>query len=176
LVVIVAMSKRWYVLRSKPKKERSLCKLARSQGHVVFFPTIPVNPVNPRAARIRPYFPGYMFVLADMAEVGPSTFHWMPFSQGLVSVGVDPVPVPENIINALHRRVGEIWDAGGLVFDGLQKGEQVFIREGVFEGYRAIFDVRLPGSERVRVLLEMLNRRYVPVEVNVGLLERIEGN
>jgi transcription antitermination factor NusG len=157
-------------------KETSLCKFARSRGHLIFFPTIPVNPVNPRAAKIRPYFPGYMFVHANLAEVGPSTFHWMPFSQGLVCVGGDAVPVPENIINALHRRVEEIWDAGGLTFDGLQKGEAVFIRECVFEGYRAIFDVRLPGSERVRVLLEMLNSRYVPVEVNVGMLERVNGN
>jgi transcription antitermination factor NusG len=169
------MSKRWYVLRSKPRKERSLCKFARSQGHIIFYPTIPVNPVNPRAAKIRPYFPGYMFLHTDIAEVGPSTFHWMPFSQGLVRVGGEPVPVPENIINALHRRVEEIWNAGGMAFDGLQKGDSVFIREGIFEGYRAIFDVRLPGSERVRVLLEMLNKRYVPMEVDVGLLERVEG-
>jgi hypothetical protein len=76
-------------------------------------------------------------------------------------------------MDALHRRVEEIWDAGGLVFDGLQKGDSVFIREGIFEGYRAIFDVRLPGSERVRVLLEMLSNRYVPMEMNVGMLERV---
>ena len=107
--------------------------------------------------------------------MGLSTFHWMPFSQGLVRVGGEPAPVPENIINALHRRVEEIWDAGGMAFDGLRKGDSVFIREGVFEGYRAIFDVRLPGSERVRVLLEMLNKRYVPMEVDVGLLEKVEG-
>jgi transcription antitermination factor NusG len=78
-------------------------------------------------------------------------------------------------LDALHRRVEEIWEAGGVAFDGLENGDKVFIRTGVFEGYRAIFDVRLPGSERVRVLLEMLNRRYVPMEVDVGLLERIEG-
>jgi transcription antitermination factor NusG len=172
-MVDVSMTKSWYVLRSKPRKERALCKFARSQGHVIFFPTIPVNPVNPRAAKIRPYFPGYMFVHTELSKVGQSTFHWMPFSRGLVHVGGAPAYVPENIINALHWRVEEIWEAGGLAFDGLKKGDQVFVREGVFEGYRAIFDVRLPGSERARVLLEMLNRRYVPMEVDVGLLERI---
>ena len=169
------MRKHWYVLRSKPKKERALYKLARLQGHIVFFPTIPVNPINPRAAKIRPYFPGYMFLHLDLSKVGPSTFLWMPFSQGLVNVGGVPAAVPENIINALHRRVEEIWEAGGLAFDRLQKGNRVYIREGIFEGYRAIFDVRLPGSERVRILLEMLNNRYVPVDVNIGLLERVDG-
>jgi transcription antitermination factor NusG len=117
-----------------------------------------------------------MFVHAALSHVGQSTFHWMPFSQGLVRVGGEPALVPDNVINALHRRVEEIWDAGGIAFDGLKQGDKVFIHSGVFEGYRAIFDIRLAGSERVRVLLEMLNRRYVPMEVDVGMLERIEGS
>jgi len=119
------MEKRWYVLRSKPRKERALCKFARSQGHVIFYPTIPVNPVNPRAAKIQPYFPGYLFAHTDLSQVGASTFHWMPFSQGLVRVGGDPTYVPDNIINALHRRIEEIWDVGGTAFDGLDKGDHV---------------------------------------------------
>jgi hypothetical protein len=56
----------------------------------------------------------------------------------------------------------------------LDKGDPVYIREGIFEGYRAIFDIRLPGSERVRVLLEMLNDRYVPMEIDVGYLEKAD--
>jgi transcription antitermination factor NusG len=168
------MEKRWYVLRSKPRKERALCKFAHSQGHVIFYPTIPVNPVNPRSAKIRSYFPGYLFVHTDLSKVGVSTFHWMPFSQGLVRVGGDPSYVPNNIINALHRRIEQIWEVGGTAFDGLGKGDPVYIREGIFEGYRAIFDIRLPGSERVRVLLQMLNDRYVPMEINIGYLEKLE--
>jgi len=162
----------WYVLRSKPRKEHALCKFARSQGHEIFFPTIPVNPVNPRAARIRPYFPGYMFLHSDLSLVGESAFHWMPFSQGLVWVGNDAARVPENILHALMRRIDEIWEVGGLVFDGLEKGDRVILREGIFEGYRAIFDVRIAGSERARVLLQMLNDRYIPMELEVGLLEK----
>ncbi|NIM93951.1 MAG: hypothetical protein GTO18_09605 [Anaerolineales bacterium] len=163
----------WYVLRSKPRKERVLCQFARSQGHEIFYPTIPVNPINPRAARIRPYFPGYIFLQADMKEVGESIFHWMPFSQGLVRVGNEPAKVPENIVTTLKKKVDQIWDVGGVVFDGLEKGDEVYIKEGVLEGYRAIFDVRLPGSERVRILLEMLNDRYVPLEIDAGYLEKI---
>lgn len=166
------INKDWYVLRSKPKKERALYQFAHSQGHDIFFPTIPVNPVNPRAARIRPYFPGYMFLHGDISLMGESVFHWMPFSQGLVRVGNDAARVPENIIHALMRRIDEIWEAGGLVFDGLEKGDPVILREGIFEGYRAIFDARIPGSERVRVLLQMLNDRYVPMELEVGMLEK----
>jgi transcription antitermination factor NusG len=168
------MHRRWYVLRSKPNKERELCKFARSQGHIIFFPTIPVCPVNPRAAKIRPYFPGYMFLHTDIDQVGQSTFHWMPFSQSLVCVGGEPACVPENIINALYRRVEEIWSMDGPLSDGFTQGDRVYVREGFFKGYHAIFDVRLSGSDRVRILLEMLNDRHVPLEIEVGKLESIE--
>lgn len=167
------MTQQWYVLRSKPRKEPALYKYARSQGHEIFYPTIPVKPVNPRASTIRPYFPGYMFLKTDMRTVGESTFHWMPFSQGLVRVGLEPARVPENIIHALQTNMMGIWDAGGIELEGLQRGDRVTIREGAFEGFQALFDARLPGSERVRVLLEMLNDRYVAVELDANLIERI---
>ena len=166
-------NRKWYVLRSKPHKERALYKFATQNKHEVFYPTIPVNPVNPRASKTRPYFPGYMFLQTDMAQFGESTFHWMPFSQGLVRIGNEPASVPENIIQSLHRRVGEIWQAGGMKLDEFTKGDNVTINHGPFDGYRAIFDVRLPGSERVKVLLEMLSERYIPLEVDVGYLEKV---
>jgi transcriptional antiterminator RfaH len=131
-----------------------------------------VKPVNPRASKIRPYFPGYMFVHTDMKAVGQSAFHWMPFSQGLVRVGMEPARVPENIILNLQNKVQQIRKAGGIQFDGLEKGNRIFIRDGTFEGYQALFDTRLPGTERVRVLLEMLNDRLVPVEMDSSLIEK----
>ncbi len=165
--------KNWYVLRSKPHKERALFQYATQNKHEVFYPTISVNPVNPRASKIRPYFPGYMFLQTDLNEIGYSEFHWMPFSQGLVHVGSEPASVSQNIISTLKRRVKEILDVGGIAFDELAKGDHVILNHGPFDGYRAIFDTRIPGTERVRVLLEMLSDRFVPMELDVGLLEKV---
>jgi len=169
------MSVRWHVLRSKPRKEAALARYARSNGHEVFYPTIPVKPVNPRASKIKPYFPGYLFVQTPLAELGESTFRWMPFSNGLVWLGGEPAVVPDPVVGVIMRRVEEIWEVGGLTFDGLKKGDRVLIQDGYFEGYQAIFDIRLPGSERVRVLLKMLSDRYVPVEIDEGLITRVMG-
>jgi transcriptional antiterminator RfaH len=163
---------RWYVLRSKPHKEAVLCRHSRASGHDVFYPTIPLKPVNPRAAKVGPYFPGYMFIRTVISEVGESVFHWMPFSAGLVHVGGEPAAVPEATVRAIAARVGQIWAAGGLQMVDYKAGEALVIREGAFEGYQAIFDVRLPGTERVRVLLRMLNDRFVPLEIEAALLER----
>ncbi len=163
----------WYVLRSKPWKEAALTKYARSAGHEVYYPSIPANPVNPRARKIVPYFPGYIFVRTQLGRAGRSVFHWMPFSQGLVCVGGEPAPVSDLILRPIMARVAEIWQSKGLQIQEYGSGDRVIIREGMFEGYRGIFDQYLTGSERVRVLLEMLNTRFVPLEVDVRLVEKL---
>jgi transcriptional antiterminator RfaH len=167
------MSNLWYALRSKPRKEEVVWRQARDQGFEVFYPRLRVHTVNPRARKIRPYFPGYLFVRVDIESSGLSVFQWMPHATGLVSFGGEPATVPDNLIAAIRQRIEEIDAAGGEVFDGLKPGEVVTINYGPFEGYEAIFDARLPGSERVRVLLQLLsNQRRVPVELDVSHIQR----
>lgn len=166
------MAESWYALRSKPRKEEVLWKQLLARDIEVFFPRIRVHPVNPRSRKLRPYFPGYMFVHVDLDEVGLSKFNWMPFATGLVSFDGEPAVVPENLVHEVRRRVEEIAAAGGEFFDGLQPGESVRISSGPFAGYEAIFDMRLPGTERVRVLIQMLTDRNMPVELKAGQVER----
>lgn len=167
------MAIHWYALRSKPRKEEVVWRQARMQGYEVFYPQLRVQPVNPRSRKWRPYFPGYMFVQADIDEIGLSAFQWMPHSAGLVCFGEEPALVPEHLIHAIKKRVDEIAAAGGELFDGLRQGDAVTISEGPFAGYEAIFDARIPGSERVRVLLQLLNsQRQVPVELSAGQIRQ----
>jgi len=167
------MANNWYALRSKPRKEEVVWRQVRTQGFEAFYPRLKVNPVNPRSRKVRPYFPGYLFVSADLDEVGVSVFQWMPHAIGLVAFGGEPAAVPDSLINALRKRVEEIAAAGGEVFDGLQPGDTVRINDGPFRGYEAIFDTRLPGNERVRVLLELLgSQRRVPIELSAGQIQR----
>ena len=165
------MGERWYALRSKPQKEEVVWRQVKERGYEVFYPRMRVNPVNPRSRKFRPYFPGYMFVKVDIEAVGLSTFKWLPHTTGLISFGGEPSAVPDNLIYAIMRRVKEISDAGGEVFDDLHKGDVVLIEYGPFEGYEAIFDIRLPGTERVRVLLKFLSDRYVSVELEASHLQ-----
>ncbi len=163
----------WYALRSKPRKEDVVWRLLKTQGYEVFYPRLRVQPVNPRSRKVRPYFPGYMFVQVDINEVGLSTFQWMPHALGLVTFGDEPAIVPDNLIYAIQKRVDEIAAVGGELFDGLKRGDEIVISAGPFAGYEAIFDVRLPGSERVRVLLQLLNsQRQVPIELDAGQIQR----
>ena len=62
----------------------------------------------------------------------------------------------------------EINVVGGELFDILRSGDSVVIHSGPFAGYEAIFDARLPGPERVRVLLKLLRNRQMPVDLPAG--------
>ena len=167
------MPNQWKDLRSKPRKEDVVWRQLRLDGVEVFYPRLRVNPVNPRSKKIKPYFPGYLFVNVDLEQTGISRFQWMPHTIGLVSFGGEPAHVPENLIIELQKRVTEIAEAGGEVFDGLKVGDKVRISSGPFQGYEAIFDARVTGTERVRVLLELLtNQRRVPVELSSGSIEK----
>jgi transcriptional antiterminator RfaH len=166
------MDDRWYVLRSKPHKEDALWQHARSQGYEIFYPRIPVKTVNPRARKVAPYFPGYMFVRVAIEEVGISTFQWMPYAHGLICFDSVPASVPDDLVDAVRSRVYAIAEAGGELFLQLAKGDALTIKSGPFAGYEAVFDERLSGGERVRVLLQMLDDRQVPVELSEARIER----
>jgi transcription antitermination factor NusG len=165
------MSFHWYVLRSKPHKEALVWQQVLSHGLETYYPRLKVRPVNPRSRKIKPYFPGYLFVRADLDRVGLSTFQWMPHALGLVCFGGVPAPVPGELIAGIRRRLGEIQAAGGELLHRVKPGDRVVIQDGPFAGYEAIFDTRLRGRDRVRVLLQLLNDGCIPMELRAGQIK-----
>ncbi len=72
---------------------------------------------------------------------------------------------------AIQRRVDEINTAGGEQLARLERGDAVTIHGGRFDGRQAIFDMRIGGSERVRVLLELLQSRQMKLDLPAGQIE-----
>ncbi|MCO5185713.1 MAG: hypothetical protein M9928_03350 [Anaerolineae bacterium] len=167
------MSIPWYTLRVKPHKERIVYRQLLTHPVEPFLPMVRVHPKNPRAAKQRAYFPGYLFVRADLAELGPNTLNWIPGTHGLVTFGGEPAIVPQHLITELRYRVDSINAAGGLIFDRLEKGDKVRIVNGLFAGYEALFDMQLPGNDRVQVLLAFLSQYPQPVKLMAADIERI---
>lgn len=170
----------WYALHAKPHRERQVAEQLRQRNLEVYLPLVRVNPVNPRASRQRPFFPCYLFVKADPQSSDASALKWTPGLRRLVEFDGQPALVPELFIRELQRRLSQIQAAGGLALVGLDSGDPVRIVAGPFAGYEAVFDSRLPGSERVRVMLEWIaysqrrnERRFVAVELNAGDIERV---
>ncbi|GAB4539719.1 MAG: transcription/translation regulatory transformer protein RfaH [Anaerolineales bacterium] len=166
------MTAHWYALHSKPNKEQFLCGQLTSKGIEAFYPRLKANPANPRARKFKPYFPSYLFIRIDLEETSALSIHWMAGATGFVSFGAAPAIVPDELIHAIQKRVEQINAKGGEVFDGLKRGDAVSIQSGAFAGSEAIFDEKLSGGERVRVLLKLLGGRAVKVELPAGMLEK----
>jgi transcriptional antiterminator RfaH len=166
------MTAQWYVLHSKPMKESLLREQLSLQNIESYYPCILTQPVNHHARRVKPYFPGYVFGYIDLSETNLSALRWLPGATGIVSFDDLPCSVPDHIVAAIRRRVDEINAAGGELFHGLKSGDTVTIQDGPFSGYDAIFDARLSGEERVRVLLKLLNRQQFPLELSSRQIRR----
>jgi transcriptional antiterminator RfaH len=128
--------------------------------------------VNPRARKLRPYFPGYLFVNVDWEQDGFSALRWVPGAIGWVEFGGQPAWVPDALVHAIQRKVAAINEAGAKKRNGLQPGEQVVVLEGPFAGYEAIFDDHASGEERVRVLLTLISKRQLLLELPLSQIER----
>ena len=166
------MTTLWYAMHSKPRKESLLWEQLRIREIEAYHPCIRVQPVNPRARKVKPYFPGYVFVRVDLEQVNWSSLHWMPGATGLVAFDGQPASVPETLIHAIRHRVEEINVSGGEQLAGLKRGDPVVIRGGAFDGYQAIFDAKLSGNERVRVLLTLLHAQQKWLELPAGQISK----
>ena len=166
------MTLNWYALRTKPRKEKIVYNQLRDRQVEVFYPQFRAHPVNPRASKYKSYFPGYLFVHIDPGQLKQSFIQWMPHSLGLVSYGDEPAVIADHLIGAIHRRIEEIASAGGELFAGLKPGDSIMVDYGPFKGYEGLFDVRLPGSERVRILLKFLDSRRVSVEIPASYIRK----
>ncbi|MCL4870643.1 MAG: hypothetical protein KJ063_16905 [Anaerolineae bacterium] len=169
------MATHWYALRVKPHKERFVREWLEGQKMTLFAPHVQVQPKNPRAAKERPYFPGYLFVQADLQQLGENAFQWVPGTVGLVSFGGQPAVVPDQLIRELRQRIEQIRASGGLTWAELQPGDRIRIVNGPFAGYEAIFDMGLPAKDRVQVLLSFLSKFPQPVQLDVSDVVKVKG-
>lgn len=161
----------WYVLRSKPNKEEFFWSQLLAHRIETFYPYIPAKAVNPRARKVKAYFPGYLFVRVDLEYINPSLLHWMPGSGGLVTFDSIPASVPDALIAIIRRKVDNFTQAISQPLQGILPGDRLKIITGPFAGQEAIFDSCKTGSERVRVLINILRGRQLPVDLPVEQVE-----
>lgn len=163
---------KWHVLRTKPKKERLVAAQMRLRGVDVYLPMYPSHAGNGKAlVRERAFFPGYLFVHADLDQLGNSALSWIPGLNGLVQFGGRPAVIAEHLMISLRARLASAMQANTGEDLGLKKGDVVRVKHGIFTGYSAIFDAHLPDRKRVRILLKLLRScghgdgRCLPLEL-----------
>jgi len=156
---------RWYVMQSKPRKEIFLRERLQMQRIEVYLPSIRAKPVHSRVRKEQPFFPSYLFIHVDLDQIPISEFGWISGSIGLVCYGGEPAYVGDAMIREIQKQVDEINGSADSYVDRLRPGDWAVIKDGPFAGYKAMFDCRLSGSDRARVLLELLQNQKIRLEL-----------
>jgi transcriptional antiterminator RfaH len=142
----------WYLVRTKPGKERWVSDQLSAILPEVFLPMLEAR--APRWGRlawsIMPLFPCYVFAQFDL-QARYFDVKYMLGVQGIVSAGCDPLAVPVTVVEEIKNR-----GVNGVVKiepGNFDNGERVRVVDGVFRGFEAIFERYLSGAERVAILL-----------------------
>lgn len=142
----------WYLVRTKPAKERWVCDQLSVMVPEVFLPMMEAR--APRwgklAWSVMPLFPSYLFAKFDL-HARYFDVKYLAGVQGIVSAGCDPLAVPAEVVEEIRRR-----GVNGVVRiepKGFGNGERVRVVDGPFRGFEAIFERYLSGAERVAILL-----------------------
>ena len=162
------MAKQWFVIRSKPNKEKFLAQQLEERQFSIFHPVVRVKPVNPRCRTIIPLFPGYLFVNTDLDQQNIVSLERIPGAVGLVFLGGEPASISDQMVYAIKEKILLLERKSDP--SSFKKGEQVSIISGMFSGYDAIFDLSLPGKDRVQVFLNMLRGTQIKVSLPVNYI------
>lgn len=170
----------WFVLRVASNKESSvretLLRKVQIEGmqHLVgriLVPTEKTKTVKGGKQRIveTKLYPGYVFVemkLEDDGRIPQDVFFLIKETTGVgdfVGTAGRPTPMKEHEIEKMliDSRKPEDQPTVKLVF---QKGENVRIKEGPFEGYEGTVDEMFPDKGMVRVLVTIFGRQ-APIDI-----------
>lgn len=164
---------KWYLVRTKSSKERSVRDQLGVSLPEVFLPLLKVKVRRwERLAEVlAPLFPCYLFARfvleADYARV-----RYASGVRDLVRAGELPRAVPEEIVAELKQRC-----AGGAVeipTAPLEQGERVRVVAGPLRGMEAVFERYLSGTERVALFLASLEQFAPRVVMRAEAVERID--
>ena len=145
----------WYTLYTKPNAEYQVAAALRGRGIQTYLPEVDSRKGG-QGREKEPFFPCYLFVRLDFKVAGSSGVQWTPGLRRIVSFDDQPASMPDEMINLIQRKLGEIEDAGGWPAHSFKPGDTVRITDGPLQGVLAIFEGPTTPARRVRVLLTML--------------------
>ncbi|MBI4488561.1 MAG: hypothetical protein HY694_05710 [Deltaproteobacteria bacterium] len=149
---------RWYVIRTKPRKEIVVERRLGDLSLEVFLPWLRTRRrIGSRHQWVLvPLFPGYLFCRLDLVLSGKAA-RYAPGVKDFVKFGNRMAEVGLEVIQALRQRCP---DGVAQIRPRIYRiGEPIMIKEGPLSGLEAIFEQEMKGGERVAVLLDLLGRQ-----------------
>jgi transcriptional antiterminator RfaH len=148
--------KQWYALHTDPRVEKKVARALCQHGIETFLPKIATTTAT-NGRGCPPLFPGYLFACIDLSVEGPARWRRIAGVRYIVSYGDWPVPVPDEIICLLRRKLENLETEVDQSPCQFKPGDLVRISNGPFKEMLAIFDGPITPRTSVRVLLFGLN-------------------
>ncbi len=157
----------WVVLRTQLHRERQAAESVRARGVQAYLPLLPA----PRSTgQSPPLFPGYVFASVDPVTDDLLRIRSAPGVAYVLPRGAPPAFLSSSVVEGLRVRVAE--RSAELARRQLRSGDRVTVTSGPFRWHDALFQRRLSGSGRVRILLELVHRS-VGVVIEEAALRRV---
>jgi transcriptional antiterminator RfaH len=145
----------WYVIQTKPGNEHRVETNLLNQGIETFLPLIEAYQWKrgKMVQTIKPFFPNYLFSRFNL-RLHYYKVKWTRGVSKVLGAGNEPVPISEKVIQLIKERMGN----GNIVEleDELKEGDFIQISSGPFRDLTGIFQKKMSGSGRVRVLLSLI--------------------
>lgn len=150
------MTKRWYVVNTKPRNEDRAAMNLLNGGIEVLAPKLKFRKYKEGkfVLVVEPMFPGYIFVRFHPID----EFRMVKYARGvktIVHFGGQIVPLQDEMIEFIRTRLEN--GVASIEKQKIDKGEKILIKDGPFKGFSGIFESELDGKERVAILLEGVN-------------------
>jgi transcription antitermination factor NusG len=161
MTIASATSLSWFALRTRSNFEQPAAAVLRNKGFEDF---LPVSATRKRwSDRMKtvetPLFPGYVFCRFDVQKRLPVLT--TPGIVGIVGVGKQPAPIPDQEIERVRRIATSGLAAQPWPF--LRVGERILIERGPLAGIEGIL-LRMKGELRLVASIDLL-QRSIAVEV-----------
>lgn len=162
---------KWYVIHTKPRKEREVSFYLLTKGLEVFNPLIEtLSPRNGKMEKVlKSFFPSYVFVKFNLNQ-SYNLVRWARGVKKVLGFGGYPIPVAEEVVEIIKKRI----DNNGIVRKNyhFEPNDLVRIKAGPLKDLLGIFDRWVSDGERVRVLMNLIG--YQPaVELHYSLIEKV---
>jgi len=161
----------WYVVQTKPANEDRVKGNLLNQEIEPFLPFLGTRQYSNGKVidRIKPLFPNYLFARMDLGL----HYYKVKYTRGVSKIlgnGEGPIPISEKVIVTIRERMGE--DNLVKLEDELTEGDVVEVTSGPFKDLRGLFQKKMSGKGRVKILLSLIGVD-VPVQISRWQIKKV---
>ena len=161
----------WYVVQTKPANEDRVKGNLLNQEIEPFLPLLGTNQYSNGKVieRIKPLFPNYLFARMDLGL----HYYKVKYTRGVSKIlgnGEGPIPISDKVILTIRDRMGE--DNLVKLEDEFKDGDVVEVTSGPFKDLRGVFQKKMSGKGRVKILLSLIGVD-VPVQISRWQIKKV---